>query len=480
MNALTGASLPPMPFANLAGLLADLPGAAQRIANSTHLATNYTVDDPNELTQAGWGALFASDADPAIQLQLKPLLDMRQSQVQDPNLFKIFSGPTGVGPGQTAENWASERGVSLGAPVDPYQGGVPFYLLIVGSPERIPFEFQALLKLEWAVGRLHFDDIDDFGRYAQAVVDYESPANKPIQRKNAAIWVTRNPGDLATALLSSAISQGFLDPSNALGSRTGFTLDAFPNEKATQAQLKEIFRGNLPGGPPAVLFTGSHGSDFSGSDPAVQRKMQGALATQEWLPGTPADSTNVFSAGDIPRDAKVRGSIAFLFACFSGGCPTQNSYYFNPDGSRIPLAPAPMISALSQALLSRGALAVIGHVDMAFPYAFRDVNGTPQVEAIRNPLELLLRGKRVGLAADSLSLLWSSLSAQVGVALGAAAAAGQAPVPAEGVPETAASAASLTPADQVRLSQLTLARDDARNYIVLGDPAVKLRVEDLS
>src|SRR5580698_2186543 len=184
INALTGTAMHALPRANLAGLSGDLPGAAQRIANSTHLGTDYSVDDPNDLTQAGWAILFASDADPAIQPHLQPLIDLRKSQVQDPSLFKIFSGSTGVLPGQTAANWAQQRGVSLTAPVNPYQGGVPFYLLLVGSPDRIPFEFQALLKMQWAVGRLAFDDVEDDGRYAQAVVQYESPAFKPVQRKS--------------------------------------------------------------------------------------------------------------------------------------------------------------------------------------------------------------------------------------------------------------------------------------------------------
>jgi hypothetical protein len=122
-----------------------------------------------------------------------------------------------------------------------------------------------------------------------------------------------------------------------------------------------------------------------------------------------------------------------------------------------------MISRLPQALLSRGALAVIGHVDLAFPYAFRDVSGTPQMQALRTPLELLMRGKRAGLAADSLSILWSSLAAQLGMALGANAAGGAAAAPPKSSP----------------LAQLTIARDDARNYIVLGDPATKLRIADL-
>jgi hypothetical protein len=469
VNALTGAAGPALPLANLAGLSADLPGATQRIANSTHLGTDYSVDDPNDLTQAGWGIIFASDADPAIIAQLQPLIDLRQSQVQDSHLFKIFQGAAngGVLPGQTAASWAQQRGVSLTAAVDPYQGGVPFYLLIVGSPDRIPFEFQALLKMQWAVGRLAFDDVEDYGRYAQAVVQYESAAFHPIQRKNAAVWVTRNPGDLATAMLSGAIGQDFLDPSNPLGGQRQFNLDAFPNEKATKQKLVDIFRGNLPGGPPAVFFTGSHGCDYSGADPATQRLMQGSLMTQEWIPGTPASPANQFSANDVPADAKLQGTVGFLFACFSGGCPADNSYYFNSNGAPIPLAPAPIVSRLPQVLLSRGALAVIAHVDLAFPYAFQDVSGTPQTQALRTPLELLMRGKRTGLAADSLSILWSSLSAQLGLALGANTA-----------PNPAASAAN--PSTSAPLAQLTIARDDARNYIVLGDPATKLRIADLT
>ncbi len=467
-HAITGTASPAVPLASLAGESPDLPGADQRIAGSTHLATDYSVDDPNDLTQTGWCVLFASDADPAIQTQLQPLIDLRQKQVQDPNLFKVFSGSNGgVLPGQTAASWAMQRGVSLNAPVDPYQGGVPYYILIVGSPERIPFEFQALLKMQWAVGRLAFDDLEDYGRYARAVVEYEDQGFRPLQRKSAAMWVTRNYGDLATAMLSGAICQDFLSSTNPLGIRSQFNFDAFPNEKATKAQLIEILRGNLPGGPPAVFFTGSHGWDYSGTEAASQRRLQGSLITQEWIPGTPASAANQFTADDIPADAKLQGTMAFLFACFSGGCPTENSYQSNKDGSPISIAPSPMISRLPQALLSHGTLAVIAHVDMAFPYAFQDVSGTPQVQAVRTPLELLMRGKRTGLAADSLSQMWSSLSSQRDLALKAMAVPG----PGSGV--------ALNTSASGPLARLTIARDDARNYIVLGDPATKLRVTDL-
>lgn len=468
VDAATGNAVPPLPFDNLAALGSDLPGADQRIANSTHLGTGYSVDDPNDLTQTGWGILFASDADPAIQAQLQPLIDLRRQQVQDPTLFKIFSGATGVQPGQTAANWAQQRGVSLTAPVDPSQG-VPYYLLIVGSPERISFEFQALLKMQWAVGRLDFDDVTDYGRYAQSVVQYESTAFTPTQSKNAAVWVPRIPGDLATAMLCGAISQDFLASANQLGARSQFTLSAFTSEKATKAQLLDILRGNIPGGAPAVIFTGSHGCEYSSAGAATQRRMQGSLLTQEWSPGTPAGPANQFSGDDVPADARLQGTIGFLFACYSGACPTQDNYRLGPNGSPVNIAPAPFTARLPQVLLSQGMLAVIGHIDMAFPYAFLDVNQTPQPQALRTPLELLMKGKRTGLAADSLSVMWSARSAQLALAQAQ---------PSSGSPSgsAATSATATAPAISPAIARMTLARDDARNYIVLGDPATRLRI----
>ena len=77
------------------------------------------VDDPKDLRQTGWAVLFASDADPRIRQQLEPLLELRKRQVQDERLFKIFEGPEGVFPSQSADNWARQRKVSLSAAVDP-------------------------------------------------------------------------------------------------------------------------------------------------------------------------------------------------------------------------------------------------------------------------------------------------------------------------------------------------------------------------
>jgi hypothetical protein len=458
----TGKAAPVLPPESLPHISGDLPGAAQRAIDSTHLATDSSVGDPDDLTQTGWCIVFASDADPAIKAQLQPLIDLRRKQVNDDHLFQVFEGNDGgVRPNQTADDWVEYRGVSLTAKVDP-TAGLPYYVLLVGQPDRISFEFQNLLKMQWAVGRLAFDNVEDYGRYAQAVVQYEDPGRIPVQRRNAAVWVTCNEGDVATAVLTNSICPNFLDGPKPLGSGAAkFTLDGFTSstpKQATKQQLIEILRGNLPGGPPAVFFTGSHGVEYPMTDPALQRRMQGALLTQEWVPDASAGPNNLFSADDIPADAKLQGTMAFLFACYSGGCPADNNYYFNPDGSKIPVAPAPLVAALPQALLSRGALAVVAHVDMAFPYSFQDVTGTPQLQAIRDPLTYLMLGRRAGYAADCLSDRWSRLCSQLVDA------------------DARAATVPLSPASR---TALTIARDDARNYIILGDPAAQLRVKDL-
>jgi hypothetical protein len=208
-----------------------------------------------------------------------------------------------------------------------------------------------------------------------------------------------------------------------------------------------------------LIFTGSHGTEYPLTDPDTQRRLQGALLTQEWVRGAVIGAENQFSAEDVPPDAVLEGTMLFLFACYSGGCPRNDSLISQQDGSPRQVAAEAMIARLPQALLSRGALAVFAHIDIAYCYSFVTDEETPQPQVIRTPLELLMQGKRAGLAADSLTSLWSALSAQIGEAMPLAAGAS--------ATELAARA------------NLTTARNDARNYLLLGDPAVRLRVDDL-
>jgi len=460
--AETGDVHPPLSEHDIPILEPDPPALLSRAGGARSL--DGTVDDPMDLNQTGWCVVFASDADPAIKEALQPLLDLRRSQIANEKFFKVFEGPHGVRPSQSPSAWAAIKGVSLAAPVSPRKG-VPYYMLIVGSPNRIPFEFQAQLDLQWAVGRLSFDTVDGYAAYARHLVDYEQ-GQAPLRRKRTAVWIPRNPLDMATPMLAGSVVPEFLGQLNAddqpVGKAGGFDLSTFVGDgQATKARLLEIFKGTTDGGAPSIVFTGSHGAEFSIQDPATQRERQGALVTQAWTRGQPLEPDHYVSGSDVPGDADLRGTMLFLFACFGGGCPSSDSYYFTDKGERIALAPEPLVAQLPQALLRRGALAVIAHVDRAFSYAFEDVMGTPQAQLLRSPLDLLAKGKRVGLAADPLNSQWSALAAQLGMVLGSRG-------PGEPQPRTPL------------IANLYIARDDARNYVVLGDPAARLRVADMT
>ena len=239
--AETGAVRPPFEPPQPEAVSLDSKQVQERGAPGKHLGLVPTLD-PKNIQQAGWCIVFASDADPAIRAALDPLIKLREQQVGNPDYFKVFDGKQGVPPVQNGQNpspiaWLASKGVSL-ATVDP-DNGIPYYLLLVGSPARIPFEFQYTLDLQWGVGRLDFDTPDEFGKYAKAVVDYETAADVP-QRKQAAMWMPAN-GDLATNLLCNDVGLPFLQ--KPLGKKQGFDLTSFLATTATKDTLKDIYTG---------------------------------------------------------------------------------------------------------------------------------------------------------------------------------------------------------------------------------------------
>jgi hypothetical protein len=451
----TGAAAAPLSDAEVLRLGSErLPMVPDKVKGGV-LATASSVDDPADLAETGWGVLFASDLADGVKEALQPLLEKRKSDVGKASdlLYKEFT----VEAGTTARDWCKALKVDLTVAVRP-RAGVPYYLLIVGSPQSISFEFQAMLKMQFAVGRLWFEDVDDYGRYAASVVAYET--TQPEQARNAAVWITGIPGDPATTMLSAALKTDFTDPDDPLGA-PNFNLEAFIGvDQATRPQWIEILRGNLSYGRPAVIFAGTHGlmCKPDATNPARQLARQGALITQEYDPTKSAPETNwLFTGDDVPSDARLDGTVVVLFACFSAGCPKDNSYKVNADGTAIPIALNDMICRLPQVLLSRGALAVVGHVDAAFPYSFQGADGAPTPQVLRDPLQRLMQGRPAGWATDSLSLQWTMLAAQLDT------------------PEYAGLATS----DPGMYGHVVTAKVNARNYLVLGDPAVQLRVKEL-
>jgi hypothetical protein len=313
------------------------------------------------------------------------------------------------------------------------------------------------------VGRLWFDTPDEFRRYAESVVQYEKAAAVSTVRQMA-IFAPEHEFDAATQLFNRQVAEPMRDGSGLkpvpVGQRQKFKLQPFLADDATKNGLARILRGDIPGGAPAVLFSGGHGMAFDMGD-ARQTEKQGALVCQDWDRSGAITADHWFSASDVPTDAKVHGLIHFMFACYGGGMPELDNYdRLNKEPKRI--AARPFLSKLPQALLAHsagGALAAIAHVERAWAYSFQSEKGGGQIQGFREVLARLLNGDRVGQATDTFNMRWAALSTrlaelQVDLQHGA-------DVPLK------------------LLGQVWVARDDARNFLILGDPAVQLRVKDM-
>ena len=125
------------------------------------------------------------------------------------------------------------------------------------------------------------------------------------------------------------------------------------------------------------------------------------------------------------------------------------------------IALRPMLARLPQVLLSHrngGALAVLAHIDRAWAYSFRD-GSNPQIQGFSDVIARVMWGDRLGLATDQFNMRWANLS--------------------RGLAERLDKAQSGLMVNPKTLANQWVARDDARNYIVFGDPAVCLRVDDM-
>jgi len=437
--------------------------AAQQ-ERSSPIKTSFAISgdfEAGDLSQVGWGVIFAPDVDPAIKEALKPLLDHRQKQVEDAP-FVLYEGASAYLAGETAEAWLNRHNVRLDV-VNPDKG-VPYYLLIVGSPVAISFEFQYGLDLYWGVGRLWFETPAEFQRYAQSVIDYETAATVPTSRE-VALFATEHDFDEATQLFMRCVARPLANGEglklSPLGKKQQFGLKQIIGDDATKSALAEIYRGSATAGPPAVLFTGTHGMEFELGDER-QARNQGALVCADWS-GFGSITRDVwFSADDVPLDAKLSGMIHFMFACHGGGC-TQFDNFDRLNAKPKQISERPILSALPQRLLAHpngGALACLAHVERAWAFSFQSARGGSQTQGFRDVIARLLRGDRLGYATDSFNIRWAALSTDL------AEFKNDARLGADVSLDT--------------VGRLWIARDDARNYVILGDPAVRLRVEDMS
>jgi hypothetical protein len=415
--------------------------------------------DPKDVAAAGWAIVFAKDTPAAVREALQPLISRREWQVM-PGRCKVLEYQRG----QARKDWLEQHGVHA-SNVDPERVG--YYVLLIGPPTGIPFDFQYLLDVDYAVGRLPFDTPEQYRQYAESVVAYETAAGVP-NGKEVVFWGPRHENDEATGMTSDYLITPLHDglPAEArhstqlpIAQKRGYRTRCFKEDAATRANHAEALHARGEAAPPAVLFTASHGVGWPKGD-ARQRPAQGALLCQDWTGFGGVKPAHYLTAADVADDARVHGLVAFLFACFGAGTPAFDGFLERGQGGPVGLAEEPFAAALPQRLLSHpqgAALAVVGHVDRAWGYSIQPPGLGPQLLPFRNFLGRVLAGEPVGHATKDFSERFATLSTELLNKL------------------DHTQPGRKQPADR-DLVWDWVERNDAQSYVLLGDPAVQLRV----
>lgn len=417
-----------------------------RIQTQPHLGLPINVR-PEIVGEAGWAVVFNRNEDPAVRSALEPLIEHRRRFIRDDEKVKVLEYVDG----ESRAQFLARYGVGAGS-VLPTK--VPYYLLLVGGPERIPFAVSQQLDVEYAVGCLQFDTPDEYRRYAESVIAYEA-ASAPPHGKRATFFATRHAMDGATRLSADYLVKPLVDSLGGV-----FATRSFWGDAACKAALLESMRGG--GARPALLFTASHGVGWP-SGHELQLPAQGALLCQDWPPFTPVQPEHYFAAADVPADADVHGLVAFFFACYGAGTPSHDQYAHRKGEPPAPIAPRPFVAAMPRALLAHprgGALACIGHVERAWGYSFVTPNAGAQLLPFQNALLRIAGGEPVGHAMKDFNEKFAALSTSLSSMLEQASFGGY--------------------VSERELTAAWVERNDAGGYLVLGDPAVSLRVSEMN
>jgi hypothetical protein len=132
---------------------------------------------------------------------------------------------------------------------------------------------------------------------------------------------------------------------------------------------------------------------------------------------------------------------------------------YAPSGSsdRAEVAPSSFVARLPQKMLSHvngGALAVVGHVERAWTYSFNWPGAGIQSGAFEDTIQSLIKGHPLGSALEFFNERFSSISVELN-------------------DELQEIRFGKTP-DDMTLAGMWTASNDARSYVIVGDPAVRL------
>jgi hypothetical protein len=243
------------------------------------------------------------------------------------------------------------------------RGGLPYYLLLAGSPERLPWEVQFELNHTSYVGRLDLDE-EGLGRYVEAALsdwaDSRADPTSPL------VWAGQHEaGDITWLMRQTVAEQVYRRWATdaQIGDRAGRLVQA----KATNGGLADALAEAHSG----VVVTTSHGMTGPLNDQQKMRRNLGLLVDSEHA---------LLDPKALLRNWQPDGVVWYALACCSAGGSGRNQFTDLVDNNSRAYqvldkvaALGPVSAQLPRALLgaARPARAFIGHVEPTFNWTLR-------------------------------------------------------------------------------------------------------------
>ncbi|HEX6903991.1 MAG TPA: toll/interleukin-1 receptor domain-containing protein [Thermoanaerobaculia bacterium] len=403
------------------------------------------------LATAGWGVIFCQNVPAGLREALAPLLDLRREQAtRRSDLYMEFIGPNGYRKDETALQFLGRVGIDLGF-MDVKK--VPFYLLIIGPPSEIPFSFQFNLASSYAVGRLDFDEITHYAHYARSVVEFERSFPSGV-RQQLVIFSPNHQGDPATERSYTRLSQPLAQALK--GEMPDWEIDLVDPQEAIKTRLVELHSREHPG----ILCFAGHGVPFPFGD-VLQALHQGALLCQDWLGTETRDkisSDHYMAVEDLQSTVDLEGFIGFYSSCYSAGTPETSDFFTYSSSRKTQIAPMAFVSPLAKRMLgsvAKPALAVIGHIDKLWSTSFVSLSrDESQLSCHVEMLKAIMQGYPVGFAMRRFHDRYTTLCSVL--------------------VENFWQREWLEDVYEFEFERLNRVVVDARNYVLIGDPAVRL------
>jgi hypothetical protein len=437
--------------------------------------------DPSDLYEQRWGLVVpAGPQGKRLREIVAPLVALREEQQGGKAI--VYEVPPGMSDDATRA-WLSNvysSDTHDGAPLD--QADRPRYLLALGGPELISWEFQATAGVGLFMGRLAFPREGDYEAYVAKVLKHErAQATSPAR----AIFHTVRDGTAATNAGYEGLMLPTLEAARRGAEKSTFaTKDiAVLGNESMNVSVDDFLRAAAAPGP-TMLFSVSHGIGAprrGWRTVEEQQRFQGAMKFGDGLKLTHEE---------VATRAFLPGGAWFFFACFGAGTPSESEYHHwltrlqqlglfpGPLDDVLRSLPArgqaPFMALLPQAALANpdGPVSVIGHVDLAWTFGFQEVRLVKDTVETRNRssrfediFRQMVAGKRMGAAYSSLITVFNNASGELTAIFNKEA---------KDASQGVASTEDL--ARKVKKATLWMERQDIAAYVTLGDPAARLNI----